>query len=475
MPSADQKYLHLLRVFAFTGAAHAITQAALNAYFADWALVGIGLGALGFCAAYLRALPRIPWRLTEPLAHLFNALNLVLVAVLYPAGAASGIFFVAYAVSTVLLSSRRRYTAGLLALGAAVYLYVPGPHDYATPAYASFALSAVVSLAQFYYLLRDDLSGLRETTYALAAAEVRLAREAETVAARRADIRRLHGELAGARARLERQLAAETAVTERLRVRRGEERALVEAMHHDMREPLRSIVSFNQLIARRLRRRGISERGGQYLEFVADAGQRLASMLDDLLAYSTQASGERARVPCPLDDTIAAVRANLSAQLARTGATLEVGAGLPVVHGYPTPLLQLFQNLIANALKFSRPGVPPVVRVDVRWDDDGAAAVAVADNGIGIAPEHLASVFALFGRGGADESREGSGVGLALCERIARQHDGRLDVTSVPGEGSVFSVRLPAAVLRGAGDAPEASASPDPTTAPVLTRESQAA
>ena len=276
-------------------------------------------------------------------------------------------------------------------------------------------------------------------------AEVRLAREAETVAVRRAEIRHLHEELADARGRLERQAMAESVVTERLRVRREEERALVQAMHHDMREPLRSIVSFNQLIARRLRRRGISERGSQYLDFVADAGQRLARMLDDLLAYSTRASAQRERVA--LDDTLAAVRANLSAQLTRTGARLEVADDLPTVHGYATPLLQLFQNLIANALKFSRPGVPPVVRVSVRWGEDGGATLAVADNGIGIAREHLASVFALFGRGAADDSKEGSGVGLALCQRIARQHGGHLDVSSVPGEGSVFTVALPASAL----------------------------
>ena len=448
MRAPERNYVRLLRVLALTGVAHAATQLSLHVYFGDAGLARYDLGALA-CSSIVYALaPRIAPSRRAAAGHAFNLVNLAIVTWVYPVGAGSGVFFVAFCLAAVALAPRPPALLALLSAAAVVYLAVPGPRDYATPTWLSFAAATLVSYFQFYGLLRDDRSGLQAATARVAEEEVALEREARAVAARRAEVDRLGAGLAEARARLERELALETAVTERLRGRRREERALVDAMHHGMREPLRSIVSFNQLIARRLRRRGVGARAEQYLDFVADAGLRMARMLDDLLAYSVTA---RAAAAAPevvdLNATLAAARANLSDLLARTGATLAVAPGLPVIRGHATPLLQLFQNLVTNALKFSRPGVAPVVDVRAAATPTGEMAVTVTDNGVGIAPEHLASVFELFGRGEADEASEGSGVGLALCRRVARQHGGTLAVASVPGEGSAFSLVLPADVL----------------------------
>lgn len=446
MRDPANRRLHLLQVFALTGAGHGGAQMLLNAAFGDYGMALTSAVSIGTSVGYYALLPKLPARVREPLTHGFNFACFCLVTTVCPAGALVGVYFVAFCMSTVLISSRSRYTFPLVLAAVAVYLTVPEAKDYAKPVWAGFAAATFVSFAQFYALLRGDLRSLRATALALSETEVELAREAEAVAVRRERTAFVRLSLSAARERLDHELADELAATGRLRLRRAEERALVEAMHHDMREPLRSIVSFNQLIARRLRHRGLSERGLQFLDFVADAGHRLARMLDDLLAYSTRASAAE-REPVDLVAILAGVRANLADQLTRTGATLLVASDLPVVIGYPTPLLQLFQNLIANALKFSRPGISPVVRVEVAREAGGGVAVTVRDNGIGIAPEHLASVFALFERGSADEASEGSGVGLALCQRIARRHGGSLAAQSILGEGSAFTFALPDTAL----------------------------
>ena len=138
--------------------------------------------------------------------------------------------------------------------------------------------------------------------------------------------------------------------------------------------------------------------------------------------------------------------------------------GAPVGRGPPhRPWSQLFQNLVSNALKFSRPGVAPAVEISAYERADGLVGIRVADNGIGIPANQIDKVFGLFNRAHAEGDYEGSGVGLALCRKIAIAHGGDIAVTSVPGEGTTFHIGLRGATLATAPSS--ARQQLDPTTA----------
>jgi signal transduction histidine kinase len=131
-----------------------------------------------------------------------------------------------------------------------------------------------------------------------------------------------------------------------------------------------------------------------------------------------------------------------------TGARVEIGE-LPAVAADPLQMRQLFQNLIGNALKFSRPGVPPHVRVSASLPGDGTAVIRVADNGIGFDVKYLDRIFVPFERLHGRMEYEGTGMGLAICRKIAERHKGAITAESEPGEGTTFVVTLP---LRHAED-----------------------
>ena len=239
------------------------------------------------------------------------------------------------------------------------------------------------------------------------------------------------------------RLRGEQAATQRLRDALGDREQLATSIRHDLREPLRSITSFSQLLRRRLTRDLPDGKAADYLAFAEDGGRRMATMVDDLLRYTQSDHGE-ALTDVDLAAVLEEVRLNLADQLGRTGATLTAGA-LPVLRGYPTQVYQLLQNIISNAVKFARPGVPPAIVVSAEDGGAGMARVTIADNGRGIPAHQLQDVFGLFNRSGNVGEVEGTGVGLALCRRIAIAHGGGLTVTSVAGEGSAFHFVCPRA------------------------------
>lgn len=249
------------------------------------------------------------------------------------------------------------------------------------------------------------------------------------------------------------QLLREADLMDDLRLREEDQRAAVAAIHQDLREPLRSIVSFTQLAKRRLGRYPRSETLADYLSFAEDGGRRMAAMLTDLSAYATDAHGADAVGVVDLDGVFAEVQLNVHDAVERRGARLTAEA-LPSVVGQRTPLVQLFQNLVSNALKFSRPGVAPSVHLCVYRRDDGLLGIRVTDNGIGIPPNQIDKVFGLFNRAHGGDGYEGTGVGLALCRKIAIAHGGDISVTSVPGEGTTFSIGLRAAAVELVATAP---------------------
>ncbi|MFC7214635.1 ATP-binding protein [Saliphagus sp. GCM10025334] len=213
------------------------------------------------------------------------------------------------------------------------------------------------------------------------------------------------------------------------------------AASHDLQEPLRMVSSYLQLIERRYGD-DLDEDGEEFLEYAVDGADRMREMIDGLLQYSrVDAQGDPLE-PVDLEAVVDDVIEDLHIQIDESGAQLAVGP-LPRVEGDASQLRQVFQNLLTNAIAYSG-NEPPTIRVTAdrrgqRW------LVSVHDEGIGIDPEDQDRVFEVFQRLHSHDEQAGTGIGLALCQRIVERHGGRLWVESEPGEGSTFSFTLPAA------------------------------
>jgi PAS domain S-box-containing protein len=209
---------------------------------------------------------------------------------------------------------------------------------------------------------------------------------------------------------------------------------------HDLSEPLRMVASFLGLLERRSAG-GLDEKGREYLRQAGDGARRMRHLIDDLLLYSRVANEAPRREQVDLRELVDGVLRMLGPAIEQERATVVVGH-LPTLVAEPTQLAQLLQNLIGNAVKFHAPGTPPTVRVEARRTI-GACVVTVADDGIGIADADAERIFAMFTRLHGRDEYAGTGIGLAICRRIAERHGGRIYVESSVGEGSAFHVLLP--------------------------------
>jgi chemotaxis family two-component system sensor kinase Cph1 len=211
---------------------------------------------------------------------------------------------------------------------------------------------------------------------------------------------------------------------------------------HDLQAPLRNIAGFVQLLERRYRER-LEGDGLEFLDFIGQGVRQMKALIEDLLALSRVGRGSETRLEAkPLAETLNEALKPLAAQIASSGAEIVHGE-LPTLLAEHRLLAQLFQNLIGNALKFQQPGARP--RIEVRCTAEGERwHVVIADNGIGIPPAQLEAVFAIFRRLHPQDEYEGSGIGLAICRKIAVHHGGELYATSAgEGRGSEFHLLLP--------------------------------
>jgi signal transduction histidine kinase len=213
------------------------------------------------------------------------------------------------------------------------------------------------------------------------------------------------------------------------------------AASHDLQEPLRMVTSYLTLIESRYGS-AFDADGREFLGYAVDGADRMRNMIDGLLEYSRVESSGDPFEPVELDDVLEDVQSDLTMPIKERNAEI-TAASLPRVSGDPHQLRQLFQNLLSNALKYSGNG-PPRVNVSAERADD-RWAVAVRDNGIGMKPAEIDDIFELFERLHSHDEESGTGIGLALCQRIIERHGGAIDVDSEPGEGSTFTVMLPAA------------------------------
>jgi PAS domain S-box-containing protein len=210
---------------------------------------------------------------------------------------------------------------------------------------------------------------------------------------------------------------------------------------HDLSEPLRMVASFLSLLERRSAD-GLDDAGREYLRQALDGAGRMRHLIDDLLLYSRVANEEPRRQQVDLEAVVAEVLQVLGPAIEEEGATVEVGP-LPTLEAEPTQMSQLLQNLVGNALKFHGAGAPPVVRVSARRTI-GGTVVTVADDGIGIPDADQERIFAMFTRLHGRDEFVGTGIGLAICRRIAERHGGRIYVeSSVVDGGAAFHTLLP--------------------------------
>ncbi|MEW5729737.1 MAG: ATP-binding protein [Pseudomonadota bacterium] len=208
---------------------------------------------------------------------------------------------------------------------------------------------------------------------------------------------------------------------------------------HDLQEPVRTVVSFAQLIERRARDRLIEDER-EFLDYLVSGAKRMQDLVKDLLSYSRVRHRDAPLGTVSLDEALAEAVANLQGLIGERDARIDAGP-LPTVAGDMIQMVEVFQNLLSNAIKFSRPGVTPEIRVRASFED-GRWAISVADNGIGVDPAYAEQVFTIFTRlHGAQYP--GTGIGLAVCKRIIERHGGSIRVAETPGGGATVIFTVP--------------------------------
>jgi signal transduction histidine kinase len=209
---------------------------------------------------------------------------------------------------------------------------------------------------------------------------------------------------------------------------------------HDLQEPLRKVSSFCQLLQRRYGGQ-LDERGESYIEFAVDGARRMQQLINDLLAFSRVGRMSAGLGKVDLNEVADAAVAQLSTMSEELDARINVEP-LPTVRGEAGLLTQLLANLVGNALKFRRPGIPPAVNITARWREEGWE-VAVADNGIGVEQEYADKVFVIFQRLHSREEYPGTGIGLAMAKKIVEYHGGRIWIDADREDGTTVRFTLP--------------------------------
>ena len=218
---------------------------------------------------------------------------------------------------------------------------------------------------------------------------------------------------------------------------------------HDLQEPLRMVASFTQLLAKRYRGK-LDADADEFISYVVDGAVRMQRLINDLLTYSRIGRMGQGFAPTDCSAVFASVRANLCRAVEECGATITVDP-LPTVQAEESQLLQLFQNLVGNAIKFCRDNEPPHVHVGARRQ--GAEWLFwVRDNGIGIEAQYADRIFLVFQRLHNRREYPGTGIGLAVCKKVVEQHGGRIWVESEAGQGSTFYFTLPLCEKGGDND-----------------------
>ena len=208
---------------------------------------------------------------------------------------------------------------------------------------------------------------------------------------------------------------------------------------HDLREPLRMITSFLQLLERRYKDQ-LDQDANEFIGFAVDGAKRLDAMTNDLLQYSKITSQKREIIPVNFEHVLEQALTNLKVQIEENNAIITHDP-LPTINGDEQLKVQLFQNLIGNAIKY-RSQETPKIHISATKENN-QYLFSIKDNGIGMSPEHLEQIFTIFQRLHTHEEYEGTGIGLAIAQKIVHQQGGQIWAESELGKGSTFYFTIP--------------------------------
>ncbi len=229
--------------------------------------------------------------------------------------------------------------------------------------------------------------------------------------------------------------------TERLTQSNEELKQFAKIASHDLQEPLRAVQGFANLLKENTQGK-LDPDSEEFVDFILDGTRRMQNLIQAVLTHSSIIKSEGTYYETKCNDVIEDVLTNLSALIKETEASLDIDS-LPDVAVERSHLVQLFQNLISNALKYRNKNKPP--HIEIKVDSSGDYWLfSVRDNGIGMDPRYTEKVFDMFARLHGKNEYSGTGMGLAICKRIVTSHGGSISVESQPGEGSIFLFTLPA-------------------------------
>jgi PAS domain S-box-containing protein len=208
---------------------------------------------------------------------------------------------------------------------------------------------------------------------------------------------------------------------------------------HDLQEPLRMVASYTQLLSRRYKGK-LDAEADEFIAFAVDGASRMQRLIQDLLAFSRVGTKGKEMVGTSSEEALSQALINLRGAIKDSGA-LVTHDPLPTVMAGETQLIQLFQNIVGNAIKYQNPGVPKV-HISVARNGEKKWVFSVRDNGLGIDPQYFEKIFGMFQRLHKREEFAGTGIGLAICKKIVERHGGSISVESQPGQGSTFRFAL---------------------------------
>lgn len=245
------------------------------------------------------------------------------------------------------------------------------------------------------------------------------------------DMKRLNGELENSMAKLEEA--------------NQEMKNFVYIASHDLREPLRKITAFGSILEKSLSNK-LDGDDAENLRFMIDGAMRMNKMIEGLLIYSRVSSKTQPPQLVDLNEIVTQLQQlELAVVLQEKHAIIEIPQPLPSIDADPVQIRQLLQNLIANGIKYQPKDRTPKIIIASKPSSDGMISVEVTDNGIGIKPEYLSSIFVMFKRLHTRNEYEGTGIGLSVCKKIVERHGGKIGVESQPDVGSTFWFTVPAA------------------------------
>jgi PAS domain S-box-containing protein len=208
---------------------------------------------------------------------------------------------------------------------------------------------------------------------------------------------------------------------------------------HDLQEPLRMVASYTQLLSRRYKGKLDSD-ADEFIAFAVDGANRMQRLIQDLLIYSRVGTKENKLADISSEHALQQALKNLHGSIQDTGAQVTHDQ-LPVIKADESQLVQLFQNLVGNAIKYQNPGTPRI-HISAAAADRKQCTFSVHDNGLGIDPQYFERIFGMFQRLHKRDEFAGTGIGLAICKKIVERHGGNISVDSKPGEGSTFRFTL---------------------------------